>query len=240
MTNAILMQGFVAGIFTATLSAANHAVPDVGLPFHDLYVGFSTSPSPTVAETSTAPNGSSTGYDWQGTKDNGIQVAVTSLNGRAYRWGGWVWGLEATLGFYTITPTGYEVGSATFANDSGADLNYRSLGVNVLGGYEYGIMKQDGMRAYIMVLPHLGTGIAMADTELRTGSSYTKDHGFGYLGEYGVRMMACITERSWLGGITVGYVRSTAKVKVTIDPYESDLTLKRSGVTFGAVAGYRF
>lgn len=239
MSNAILMQGFIAGIFSAGLSAAT-AVPDVGLPFHDLYVGMGVAPGLDVSETATAPNGTSTGYDWQGTKDTGIQVAVTSLSGRAYRRGGWVWGLEATLGFYDITPTGYEVGSATFNNDSNAKLNYRSLGINILGGYEYGIMKEDGLSAFLMVLPHLGVGMAMADSEVRSGASYTKDHGFGYFGEYGIRVMGCITERSWLGGVTIGYVRSTSRVKVTLDPYESDLTLKRSGVTFGAVGGYRF
>jgi hypothetical protein len=240
MTNTVLKQGFVAGVFTAALSAASQAVPDTGLPFHDLYVGVGAAPGATVTETATNPSGASTGYKWQGSKDNGIQVAVTSLNGRAYRWGGWVWGAEVALGLYDITPTGYEIGSASFVNDSNTSLNYRSLGINVLGGYEYGIMKEDGLRAFLMVLPHVGFGAAMADTELRSGSAYTKDHGFGYYGEYGLRLMGCITERSWIGGISIGFVRSTAKVKVTVDPYESDLTLKRSGVTFGAMAGYRF
>lgn len=240
MTNAILMQGLMAGVFTASLSAASHAVPDVGLLFHDLYVGVGTSPGPKVAETATTAGGGSTGYDWKGNKDNGLQLAVTSINGRAYRWGGWVWGGEAVLGIYDITPTRYEVGAASFTNDSNAGLTYRSLGCNILGGYEYGIMKNDGVSAFVMFLPHIGGGVATAETELRTGSVYTKDHGFGYYGEYGIRVMGCITERSWMGGVTIGFVRSTARVKVTVDPYESELSLRRSGVTLGAVAGYRF
>lgn len=240
MTNAILMQGLMAGVCTASLAAASHAVPDTGLPFHDLYVGVGIAPGAEVSEKATNSSGVTTGYDWQGNKDTGVQITVTSLRGRAHQWGGWVWGVEAALGVYDTTPLSYEVGSATFVNDSGADLFYRSLGVNLLGGYEYGIMKEDGLRAFLMILPHVGGGLAMADTEQRSGATYTKDHGFGYYGEYGARFLGCITERSWIGGVSIGFVRSTAKVKVTVDPYESDLTIKRSGVVFGAVAGYRF
>ncbi len=239
MSNAILMQGFVAGVFTATLSAASHAVPDVGLPFHDLYVGVGVGPGPEVVEHTSSAAGT-TGYDWDGVKKSGLALSVMSLNGRGYRTGGFVWGGELALGLYDIRPESFTVDGATYRNGSNEKLTHRTLGVNVLAGYEYGIVKQDGLRGYVMILPHVGGGLATAENEVRTGSVYDKERGTGHYGEYGIRLGGFLTESDWLFGALVGYVRSSAKVDISISGYDSELRLKRSGAAFQVLAGYRF
>lgn len=240
MSSVVMKRSLILALCTASLSAATTAVPDLGIPVNDLYVGLGVAPGPKVTEVASDASGASTGYEWRGNKDTGVQITLTNIRGQAYRWGGFVWGPEAELGMYDITPSSFNVGTVNFTNNTGSTLNYRTLGMNLLGGYECGIRKNDGLRAFVMVLPYVGAGLALAENEVRTGSTSVKDHGYGYYSQYGVRFGAYLTERNWIGGVTLGYVHSSSKVKITIDPYESELRLKRGGVTFGAVAGYRF
>ena len=236
----VLVQGFIAGVCAASLSAASTAVPDVGVPFHDLFLSLGAVPAPTVTERSTNSSGVVTSYDWQDAKDSGLQVALTSLNGRAYRWGGLVWGAELALGLYNISPSFFQVGGSQFNNGSDATLNYRTFGANIVGGYEYGIMKEDGLRAFIEILPHIGGGLAQAENEVHTNSGYDKKRGTGFYNEYGIRVAGFLTERNWIFGLSVGVIKGSSKVKVRFDDYDTELKLKRTGTSLSFLAGYRF
>ena len=235
----VLVQGFIAGLCAASLSAASTAVPDAGVPFHDLFISLGAVPAPTVTERSSNGSGAVTSYDWQDTKDSGLQVALTSLNGRAYRWGGLVWGAELALGMYNITPTFFQVGGTRSNNSSDGTLNYRTFGANILGGYEYGIMKEDGLRAFVEILPHIGGGMAQAENEVKT-VGYDRKSGTGFYNEYGIRIAGFLTERNWIFGLSAGVIKGSSKVKVYYDGYDTELRLKRSGAAMSFLAGYRF
>ena len=238
MISVVLKQALITALCTASMTAATTSVPDTGIPFNDFFIGVGVVPAPTVTEKQSGPSGS-TGYEWEGNNKSGTQISLTSLNGRGYRWGGFVWGGEFTVGLYDIKPESYTA-STSFKNGSDENLSYRTVGGNVIAGYEYGIMKQDGLRAFIEILPHIGGGIARAESEVYNGTTYTKDSGFGLYGEYGLRIAGFLTERNWIYGISAGYVRGSSKIKFDIGADSTEMWLKRAGASMFFLAGYRF
>jgi hypothetical protein len=240
MTKLVLTQGLIVGVCAASLSAAT-ASSDPGVPFHDVLIGISSAPGATVTERVTPTGAPVTQYDWADTNDTGIQASITSLNGTGYRWGGIVWGAELVAGFYDITPGAFNVAGSTYKNSSGESLRYQTIGGNLILGYEYGISLQDGLQAFVTVLPYAGGGIGFADSELLNFANVMdRQRGSGKYGDYGIKFGGYLTERRWIYGLLVGFERSSSKVTIDFSNASSEMTLKRSGATFGFQAGYRF
>jgi hypothetical protein len=246
MRSALLAIGIGLGSWALPGILAAAAVDDV--PFSDLYLGFATAPPPKVKERTSTASGVETTYKWrEPRRQYGLQAAVTSLNGHGHGWGGWVWGAELVAADYDITPGTYSVdGAPDTPNTSSSKLRCQTLGVSVLGGYEYGINgdndEVDGISGFLTVLPLVGYGAAWADNEVHTSSgSYTREKGLGSYYEAGIRVGGYLTERNWIYGVTVQGVVGSGKVKMDFPGgYSSELTLRRAGFGFGLVAGYRF
>lgn len=235
--SAIAALGFCG---LSVLCSGGHAAEGDGTPFHTLLVGFAGVPTPDVTEDSKS-GGTTTSYEWKDVKSLGFQGSVTLLNGKIRRDGGFVWGGDLVVSSYNITPGSYEVDGARFNNSSTGDLAYRTVGVNVVAGYQYGMTTENGLTGYLMVLPFIGGGAAWASSEVQTTNGYVKDDGTGTYFQYGVRLGGYLTERRWVYGIEAIYAGGIGKVDVDFSGgASSELTFEQSGFGFGGVAGYRF
>jgi hypothetical protein len=218
------------------------------VPFDDIYIGLSTPPTPRITEKTTDSLGNQTTYRWeQLNQDRGIDGEITSLNGTGHPWGGLVWGAKIDFAQYDITPATYGVdGGGTYSNSSPNSLHYQTLGVTLIGGYEYGINGDDGpgdgITSFLMILPFVSGGPAWAENEVNNGSgTYVRERRMGSYIEGGLRLGGYLTEEDWIYGVFIEGVASTGKVTLTFPGgYTSKLTLTQQGVNFGLSAGYRF
>jgi hypothetical protein len=212
------------------------------LPFRNLLLSVASAPAPKVTEDSKdTASGVTTSYDWKDGNTTGTQVSVTGLFGRMRPAGSWEFG--ASLDFFQadITPKSYEVAHSVYLATSGNSFRYRSLGVCLLGGYQYGLTWINDFRGVVEITPFAGGGIAWADNEVHTaGGANLTATGTGPYLEYGLRAGAYITERRFIYGLNLGLTGGNAKVKMDFPGYQSELSLNRLGFSFGAVAGYRF
>jgi hypothetical protein len=237
-----MTTGLLSLCCAASLSAATASSADPGVPFHDVLVGISAVAAPEITEHQTPTGSSTTDYDWKGNRSYGSRFSLLSLNGRAHRWGGLVWGAELAFSTYNITPASWDVsgGGGTSVNNGSDDLAYRTIGANLIIGYEYGITKKDGLNGFIEILPYFGGGFAFADTTYNDGTSVFKEQGRGRYAECGLMVSGFLTEKNWLYGITGGISRSVGGVTVNFSGVESKLDLISVGATIGARIGYRF
>jgi hypothetical protein len=244
--------GFAIGLgFACALSPVACQGADLlseNVPFDDVYIGLSSPPTPRVTEKTTDALGNQTTYHWeQPENDRGVDGEIVSLNGTGHPWGGLVWGVKLDSAVYEITPKTYGVdGGGTFSNTSPNQLRYTTVGVTLLGGYEYGITgddgPNDGISAFLMVLPFVAGGGAWAESEVHSPSgAYVRERRMGSYIQAGMRVGGYLTEEDWIYGVFVEGLLGTGKVNLNFPgDYTSHLTLKQQGVSFGASAGYRF
>jgi hypothetical protein len=221
---------------------AGWAAEERPLEFRNLLIGFAGSPTPDVTEDSKDASGTTTSYDWSGKRSMGYQVSALVLQGEGGEDGGWEFGGGIAVANYDITPGSFVVAGSSYNNASSSTLHYRTLGLNVLGGYEYGLIDIDDFRGFVEVTPILGAGVAWADNEIHSATGgYDKKTGVGAYFEYGLRVGAYITESRWIYGINAFYMGGTSTVKMDFSGgYSSTLRLDRNGFGAGAAAGYRF
>jgi hypothetical protein len=208
-----------------------------------LQASFSAVAAPDVTENTKASGGTNTEYEWNGGRESGYQAAITALFGRGTPGGeGWQWGAELVYGHYDITPSDFTVDGVVFNNDSGAELTYRTIGINVLGGWQWGMSDLEEFTGFIELMPHLGGGMAFAENEVHdSNGSYARETGTGIYWEAGLRFGAYITERRLVYGVNVSYAYSASSIDIDFPGgYSSELDFKRHGFGIGAVAGYRF
>lgn len=198
--------------------------------------------APDVEEDSTDGAGVNTNYEWNGGRESGYQAALTVLVGRAKMGqGGWQWGGELVYGHYDITPSDFTVGSTVFDNDSSHELNHQTIGINLVGGYQWGLTDVTEFTGFIEVMPHIGGGIAFAENEIHDASGYSSERGTGYYWELGLRVGAYITEQRFIYGVNVSYAYGGSEIDMDFSGgYESELELTRQGFGIAGVVGYRF
>lgn len=198
--------------------------------------------APEVEEDSTDSNGTNTNYEWNGGRDSGFQATLTAMFGRG-RIGemGWLWGVELAYGRYDITPANYSVNGGISQNGSANDLIHQTIGVNLLGGWQWGMTDLDEFTGFVEIVPHVGGGLTMTDSEVFDSNVYRRETGTGYYLEAGIRLGAYITEKRFIYGFNVSYSYSYAEADIEFaGGYDSELTLERRGLGVAGVAGYRF
>jgi hypothetical protein len=197
--------------------------------------------APDVEEDSTDSNGTKN-YEWNLGRDSGIQVAITAMFGRAKLGeSGFEWGVELAFCNFNITPSNYTANGSIANNGSTADLTHRTLGVNVLGGWQWGMNDLDNFSGFVEVVPHIGGGVALTQSEVFDNGIYVRDTGTGYYIEAGLRLGAYITEKRFIYGVNVSYAYAFSEADIEFGGgYYSDLSLKRHGFGIAGVAGYRF
>jgi hypothetical protein len=199
--------------------------------------------APDVEEDSTDNNGVNTNYEWNGGRESGYQAALTLLMGRGKMGeGGWQWGGEFVYGTYDITPSGFNVNGVGFENQSGSELTHQTIGMNLIGGYQWGLNDLTEFSGFVEVMPHIGGGIAFAENEVHTlNGGIEQERGVGTYFEVGLRVGAYITEQRFIYGFNVSYAYSTSQVDMDFPGgFSSELQLTRSGLGIAGVAGYRF
>jgi hypothetical protein len=208
-----------------------------------IQASFGAVASPEIEEDSRDGAGTTTTYEWNGMRESGYQAALTALVGRGILGGeGWQWGAELVFGSYDITPDDFSVGGGINKNSSGSELSHRTFGVNLVGGWQWGMTNLSEFTGFVEVMPHIGAGLAWADNEVNTGGgNYVMETGTGAYWEIGLRVGAYITERQFIYGVNVSYAYGSAEVDMDFPGgYSSELVLERHGFGIGAVAGYRF
>jgi hypothetical protein len=242
----VLGFGLVSCLCPSASSGADLLSENV--PFSDFELSLLLPPSPKVTERATAGDGTQTNYRWRDPGQSfGYGLEVASLNGVGHPWGGVVWGAALSGADYDITPGSYSVdGGGSFTNTSPDKLHYRTLGVTVLGGYEYGINGDDhpgeGISGFLLILPELSGGAAWTDDEQQSaGGTYTRERHTGSYYQVGLRVGGYLTEEDWIYGVVVEALIGRAKAHLSFPgSTSSDLVLKQQGVGFGLTAGYRF
>ena len=199
--------------------------------------------APEVEEDTKDGAGTSTSYEWNGGRESGYQAAITGLFGRGKLGdGGWQFGAEFVMGFYDITPEDFTVDGGVFNNGSGGELRHRTYGINLLGGWQWGLTDLDEFTGFVEILPHIGGGIATAESEVHNSNgSYSRESGSGGYFEAGLRLGAYITEKRMIYGLNVSYAYSYSEVDIDFPGgFSSELELKRHGFGIAGVVGYRF
>jgi hypothetical protein len=199
---------------------------------------------PDIEEDSSPSGGSNTNYEWEGLRESGYQATVGAYFGHGHSGeSAWQWGPELVFSSFDITPQSFLVngsGGGTPKNGSTADLYYRTYGVNLAGGWVYGLTNINEFTGFIEIMPSIGGGLATADNEVYDGTNYVKGSGTGGYIELGLRAAAYITERRFIYGFQVMYQYSRAKVDIEYTGYNSELEINRHGFGIGGVFGYRF
>lgn len=206
-------------------------------------VGFGATPAPDVTEFSKDGAGTTTRYNWEGARKTGYQGIATLMCGRTLGDGNGIqFGLDLAFATYDIRPRTFDVAGSSFDNGSPGDLNYRTIGVNVVGGWSYGIRNRDDLLAIVTVDAFLGGGLAFAENELHTaGGSYERANGTGGYYETGLKVGAYITEQRWIYGLNVTYTFGQGRVGMDFGSgYSSKLDLEREGFGITGLMGYRF
>jgi hypothetical protein len=220
----------------------DHYQPEV-FRYLTFLVGLGATPAPEVTEFSKDGAGTSTRYDWEGTRKTGYQGVATLMCGRTLGDGNGIqFGLDLAFATYDITPRGFTVGGAGYDNGSPGDLNYRTIGLNVVGGWSYGIRNREDLLTFITADVFLGGGLAFAENELHTtGGTYERANGTGGYYETGVKVGAYITEQRWIYGVNVTYTFGQGQVGMDFSGgYSSELDLDREGFGITGLMGYRF
>lgn len=213
--------------------------------FHYLtfLVGFGATAAPEVTEYSKDGAGTTTRYDWQGARKTGYQGVATLMCGQTLGDGNGIQcGLDLAFATYDIRPHSFDVGGTNFDNGSPGDLNYRTIGVNLVGGWSYGIRNRDELLTLITIDAFLGGGLAFAENELHTtGGSYERANGTGGYYELGLKAGAYVTEYRWIYGLNVTYTFGQGQVGMDFSGgYSSKLDLQREGFGVTGLMGYRF
>jgi len=211
--------------------------------FIRLQASIGAAAAPDVKEDTKDGAGVNTSYDWNGGRDNGYQAAITALFGRGKLGeGGWEWGGEFVMGIYDLTPQDFTVDGVVFGNGSGSELRSRTYGINLLGGWQWGLMDLDEFTGFVEIIPHIGGGIATAESEVHNGNgSYSRESGTGAYFDAGLRLGAYITEKRMIYGVNVSYDYGYSKIDIDFPGgYSSELELKRHGFGIAGVVGYRF
>jgi hypothetical protein len=209
-----------------------------------LQASISAVAGPDVEEDSSPSGGTNTHYEWEGVRESGYQATIGAYFGHGHSGeSAWQWGPEFVFGSYDITPQSFTVSGAssgTPKNGSTADLYYRTYGLNLVGGWVYGLTNINEFTGFVEILPTIGGGLATADNEVFDGANYIKGSGSGAYIELGLRAGAYITERRFIYGFQVMYQYSRAKVDIEYTSYNSELEINRHGFGLGGVIGYRF
>lgn len=209
---------------------------------HDWYISFGIADAPKVEEEASGAGGDST-YEWRGLEDSvAPRLAIGHLTCSGDARGGWAFGVEGVFTTCDVTPDRYQVGGLTFGNTSNRSLRYSTLGVNVFGGYEFGINSDaESISTYLLIGPYLGVGGAYGDSEVRDQSgTYQSDSGFGWYVEGGLRAGFFITEKKWLLGCFIDYGLGTSEVDIDFgNGADSTVIYDRQGLTGSLVVGYR-
>ena len=242
MATVMGISGCLSALSTTQAFAADQRLAE--FDYVRLQASFSAVSNPDVEEDSSPAGGSNTHYEWEGLRDTGYQMAITALFGRGISSeSAWQWGAEFVYGSYDITPQGFSTtgtGGGSTKNGSTAKLYHKTYGVNVVGGWQYGMINVDEFTGFIEIMPHIGAGFATAENEVNTGTSYIKESGSGAYWEAGLRVGAYITEKRFIYGVTLNYQYGRSTVDVDFPGYTSEMELERHGLGIGAVAGYRF
>ena len=199
--------------------------------------------APEVEEDSNDNNDINTNYEWNGGRESGYQAALTVLVGRGRMGeGGWQWGGEVVYGHYDITPSSFSVDGTTFNNASGNELTHQTIGINLVGGYQWGLSDITEFTGFVEIMPHVGGGVAFAENEVHLLSGgYEQERGVGAYWEIGVRLGAYITERGFIYGFNVSYAYGGAEMDMDFPGgFSSELEITRQGFGIAGVAGYRF
>lgn len=199
--------------------------------------------APEVEEDSKDNSNVNTSYEWNGGRESGYQAALTVILGRGQMGdGGWQWGGEVVYGHYEITPTSFSVNGTTFSNGSDSELNHQTIGINLIGGYQWGMSDVTEFTGFVEIMPHIGGGVAFAENEVHLLSGgYAQERGVGAYWEMGVRLGAYITERRFIYGFNVSYAYSGAEIDMDFaDGFSSEMKITRHGFGIAGVAGYRF
>jgi hypothetical protein len=203
---------------------------------------FGTTPAPSVKETAQSPSGTTTGYNWEGVRRNGLAFDVGARHGVDHDWGGLEWGAELEVANANLRPSDYHVAGGDYINSTGPSLAYRTLGVNLLGGYEWGNPTDDAFHPYFEALPLLGAGLVSAQDDVTdaNGNIYRKNARSWYV-QYGLRLGAYLTEEQWIYGFTLGAEGGYAKLKFAFPTGDSStVAYQRFGFTLAAALAYRF
>jgi hypothetical protein len=244
MSFQFLTTGFMwrSGICMALSSACLWAMDERPYDFDDLLLSASSAPVPKVKENTTDSSGVTTHYDWEGERSNGLEFTLAGKQGTTLESsGGWEYGIAVNVGNYNITPQSYVVAGNSYSNGSTNMLYYRTLGIDVLGGYEYGLVDADDFHGFVEVTPILGLGLAQADNEVQVNGTYSRKTGIGEYVDIGLRLGAFITESRWIYGVAITYQASLGMVKISMPGgNSSNLHFVASGLGFGFAAGYRF
>jgi len=239
MATAMGISGCLSALSMTNASAAEQRLAE--FDYVRLQASFSAVANPDVEEDSSPVGGSNTHYEWEGMRDTGYQAAITALFGRGIsNESAWQWGAEFVYGSYDITPQSFATSGSVNKNGSTAKLYHRTYGINVVGGWQYGMINLDEWTGFIDIMPHVGAGLATAENEVFTGASHIKSSGSGAYYEVGLRVGAYITEKRFIYGVTLNYQYGRSTVDVEFPGYTSEMELERHGLGLGAVAGYRF
>lgn len=208
-----------------------------------LQVSIAAVEAPEIEENTTDGGGINTTYDWNGGRESGYQAAITALFGRGkLGGGGWVWGTEVVFGFYDITPGGFSANGQPSGNENGSELDHRTIGINLIGGYQWGLADLTEFSGFVEVLPYVGGGFSSAENEVRNSNgAFSTETGRGGYFETGLRVGAYITEHRFIYGVNVSYAYSHSELDMDFPGgYSSEVELTRSGFGIAGVAGYRF
>jgi hypothetical protein len=228
------------GIFACVGGVPGWAADQRPFEFTDLEVGLSSAPMPKIKEYTTDGIGTKTEFDWQGERSAGLSGNVIAMRGAATANGGWEFGLGVSVSNYDITPNSYAVDGNAYNNGSGQKLYYRTAGIEVLGGYEYGVVNNNDFSAFIEMTPLIGVGPAWAENAEYANGAYETKRGTGWYADVGLRLAAFITEQRWIYGVTLSLIDHTSQIKMSFPGYKSTLELNGIGFGAGVVAGYRY
>jgi hypothetical protein len=235
------ISGCLSALVLTSVTAAEKKLAE--FDYFRLQASISAVANPEVDE-DTSNGSSNTHYEWEGMRDTGYQAAITALFGSGISGrSSWQWGAEFVYGSYDITPQSFTTtgtGGGSNKNGSTAKLYNRTYGVNLVGGWQYGMMNLDEFTGFIEIMPHVGAAFATADNEVFDGTNYNKGSGNGIYYEAGIRLGAYITEKRFIYGVNINYQYGKSKVDVDFTGYSSEMELVRRGLGIGAVAGYRF
>jgi hypothetical protein len=184
-------------------------------------------------------------WNWQGEEHTPGGVGIELTRAAIHPYGGFLIGGGINLNRHDITPTGYDYQGIVYKNTSESRLHATTLGISILAGWQYGLTGDwsRGIQFWGELTPRLGGGTAWASTDTVTvpGGGYSRSRGRGYYYEYGARLGVFAAERQIIGGLTVEYTRSKARVQIDIDGGRtSHLNLVGDGFAFGGLLGYAF
>jgi hypothetical protein len=205
-------------------------------------VGLGVTPAPDVTE-HYKTSGGTTRYEWEGARKTGYQGTLSLSCGRTMIEGGGIqFGTELAFATYNITPKTFSTGGASIANTSTSELHYRTTGLNLVAGWEYGLRNLEDLRTYITADIFGGGGLAWAENQRHVGAGAETAKGIGGYFEVGARVGAYLTEQRWVYGVNVSYAYGMGSVSMKFDTAgaSSTLDLERSGFGVTGLVGYRF